>query len=85
MSLNKNTVIKIANLSKIDIKDSEIEELTSDLNKIVSWIEQLNEVDIENVLPQVVLKPQLWYQCILLPLNAVQAYEEIYNQNPLLI
>ena len=51
MSLNKNTVIKIANLSKIDIRDSEIEELTCDLNKIVSWIEQLNEVDIENVLP----------------------------------
>ena len=32
MSLNKNTVIKIANLSKIDIRDSEIEEFSTNLH-----------------------------------------------------
>ena len=51
MSLDKATVIRIAALAKIYIEDSEIDVFTKELNKIVDWVEQLNEVDIEGVEP----------------------------------
>ena len=51
MSLDKTTIIKIANLAKIHVDNSEIEAFTKELNKIVDWVEQLNEVDIKDVEP----------------------------------
>ena len=51
MSLDKATVVRIATLAKIHIEDSEIDVFTKELNKIVDWVEQLNEVDIEGVEP----------------------------------
>jgi len=51
MSLDKATVVRIATLAKIHIEDLEIEVFTKELNKIVDWVEQLNEVDVEGVEP----------------------------------
>jgi len=51
MKIDKNTILKIAKLSRIKIKDSEIEELTKQLSSILDWVEQLNEVDTKNVDP----------------------------------
>ena len=51
MSLDKATVVRIAALAKIHIEDSEIDVFTKELNKIVDWVEQLNEVDVEGVEP----------------------------------
>ena len=51
MSLDKATVVRIATLAKIYIEDSEIDVFTKELNKIVHWVEQLNEVDVEGVEP----------------------------------
>ena len=51
MSLDRATVIRIANLAKIHIDDSEIDILTKELSQILNWVEQLNEVDVKNVKP----------------------------------
>ena len=51
MKIDKNTTLKIAKLSRIKIKDDEIDELSNQLSSIVSWVEQLNEVNTDNVEP----------------------------------
>ena len=51
MSLDKTTLERVAYLSRIKIDASEINKMTSELNNIMKWIEELNEVDVENVNP----------------------------------
>ena len=51
MKIDKNTTLKIAKLSRIKIKDDEIDELSTQLSAIVSWVEQLNEVNTDNIEP----------------------------------
>ena len=51
MSLDRATVIRIANLAKIHIDDSEIDIFTKELSQILHWVEQLNEVDVKNIKP----------------------------------
>ena len=51
MKIDKNTILKIAKLSRIKIEDNEVEELSSELSLIVDWVEQLNEVNTENIKP----------------------------------
>lgn len=51
MSLNKNTVKYLADLSRIAVSEDEEASLLQDLNKIVAYIEQLNEVDTTHVEP----------------------------------
>ena len=51
MSLDKSTLERVAYLARIKINDSEIEKITTELNNIMKWIEELNEVDIRNEKP----------------------------------
>ena len=51
MKIDKNTTLKIAKLSRIKIKDDEIEEFSIQLSSILDWVEQLNEVNTENIKP----------------------------------
>ena len=51
MSLDKTTLERVAYLARIKIDASEINKMTSELNNIMKWIEELNEVDVENVKP----------------------------------
>jgi aspartyl-tRNA(Asn)/glutamyl-tRNA(Gln) amidotransferase subunit C len=51
LKIDKNTTLKIAKLSRIKIKDDEVDELSTQLSSIVSWVEQLNEVNTDNVEP----------------------------------
>ena len=51
MSLDKSTLERVAFLARIKIDDSEIKKMTTELNNIMKWIEELNEVDVENVNP----------------------------------
>lgn len=45
------TVKRIARLSRLHVAESRQVELADELNGILSWIEQLNEVDVEGVEP----------------------------------
>lgn len=51
MSLDKDTVKKVARLARIEMNDAEIEHYQGKLNNIIGFVEQLSEVDTDNVAP----------------------------------
>ncbi len=51
MALDKATVARIASLARIKVADAECERVAGELDKIIVWVEQLNEVDTSNVAP----------------------------------
>jgi aspartyl-tRNA(Asn)/glutamyl-tRNA(Gln) amidotransferase subunit C len=51
MALDPATVRRIATLARIRMDDAEVTTLVGELNSILGWIEQLNEVDIGGVDP----------------------------------
>ena len=51
MALDPTTMRRIANLSRIRVEDDQLETLSLELNGILGWIEQLNEVNVDGVEP----------------------------------
>jgi aspartyl-tRNA(Asn)/glutamyl-tRNA(Gln) amidotransferase subunit C len=51
MSLDAATVRRIASLARIRVAETEVATLQQELNGILGWIEQLNEVDVTGVEP----------------------------------
>ena len=51
MSLNKKQVKEIAQLAKLSINDSEIEQSTIELNNILSLMAELAEIETDHVEP----------------------------------
>jgi len=51
LKIDKNTINKIAKLSRIKLEEKEADSLIKDLNSILDWVEQLNEVNTEKVQP----------------------------------
>jgi len=51
MSLDAATVRRIANLARIRVAEHEVATLQQELNGILGWIEQLQEVDVSAVEP----------------------------------
>ncbi len=51
MSVTKDDVRKVARLSRIAVPDERLEELAGELNGIMGWIDQLNEVNVDGVEP----------------------------------
>ena len=51
MSLNKEQVKEIAQLAKLSINDSEIEQSTIELNNILSLMAELGEIETDYVEP----------------------------------
>ena len=57
MSVDQNTVRRIARLARIAVTDDEVPHLQGELNAILSFVEQLNEVDVEGVEPMTSVTP----------------------------
>ena len=51
MAIDAATVRKVARLARIAEPEEKLEPLAKELNAIISWIEQLNEVDTDGVEP----------------------------------
>lgn len=51
MSVDKDTVAKIARLARVRVDESQQEALAGELSNILGWIEQLSELDTEGVEP----------------------------------
>ena len=51
MAVTAETVRKVAHLARIKTPEDRLEPLAQELNGILKWIEQLDEVDIEGVEP----------------------------------
>ncbi len=51
MKLDTNTINKIAKLARIRLSEDEAKVLLKDMNSILDWVEQLNEVNTDFVEP----------------------------------
>jgi aspartyl-tRNA(Asn)/glutamyl-tRNA(Gln) amidotransferase subunit C len=51
MSLDAATIRRIATLARIRVEEHELAPLAAELNGILRWIEQLNEVNVDGVEP----------------------------------
>lgn len=57
MSVDTATVRHIAKLARIAMSDAEAEAFVPELNNILGWVEQLQEVDVEGVEPMTAVIP----------------------------
>ena len=55
MKIDSKTVDKLAELAKLEFDDKSKEEIVKDLNRVVSFIEKLNELDTTSVEPLIYL------------------------------
>ena len=51
--INEDSVKHIAKLARLSLTDEEIKKLTNDLTEVVTYVEQLKELDTEGVEPMV--------------------------------
>jgi aspartyl-tRNA(Asn)/glutamyl-tRNA(Gln) amidotransferase subunit C len=51
MSLDPAAVRRIARLARLRVDDAQVAQIQGELNGILGWIDQLNEVDVEGVEP----------------------------------
>jgi aspartyl-tRNA(Asn)/glutamyl-tRNA(Gln) amidotransferase subunit C len=59
MKIDKQTVHKVADLARIAIKDNEVDTLTQEMNKILTFMEKLNELDTTQVKPLVYMNEEV--------------------------
>lgn len=57
MSVDLDTVKRVAHLARIAVTDSDAERMTGELNVILGFVEQLNEVDVDGVEPMTSVIP----------------------------
>lgn len=51
MEVNDAMIEKLAHLSRLQFDDAEKKEIKNDLQKMISFVEKLNELDLEGVEP----------------------------------
>jgi len=57
MSVDLETVRRIARLARIAVTDDDVPHLQGELNAILSFVEQLNEVDVRGIEPMTSVTP----------------------------
>lgn len=62
MSVDAQTVRRIAHLARIAVADEEVEHLRGELNAILAFVEQLSEVDVDGVEPMTSVTPMTMKQ-----------------------
>lgn len=51
MAVDRATVAQIAKLARIRVPEDQLDALSGELSNILTWIEQLDELDTEGVAP----------------------------------
>jgi len=72
MSVDKQTVAKIASLARIQMGDAELERMVPELNNILEWVEHLSEVDCTGVEPMTAVIP-----------NTLRLRDDVVDADPL--
>ncbi|TDG35923.1 Asp-tRNA(Asn)/Glu-tRNA(Gln) amidotransferase subunit GatC [Pedobacter changchengzhani] len=64
MILDAKAIYKIADLARIHIEEKDVDTLIPEMNKILSFMEKLNELDTANVAPLVYMNEttNIWRQ-----------------------
>ena len=57
MSINEDEARKVAHLARIAVEDSNLPALAAELNNILHFMEQLNEVDVDGIEPMTGVTP----------------------------
>ena len=57
MSVDQETVRRIARLARIAISDDDVPHLQGELNAILAFVEQLDEVDVQGIEPMTSVTP----------------------------
>jgi len=57
MSVDADTVRRIAHLARIAVAEDEVEHLKGELNAMLAFVEQLSEVKVEGVEPMTSVTP----------------------------
>ena len=57
MSVDADTVRRVAHLERIAVADDEVEHLRGELNAMLAFVEQLSEVDVAGVEPMTSVMP----------------------------
>ena len=59
MKIDKTMVDKLADLARLEFENEAKEEIINDLNRIVSFVEKLNELDTSNVEPLIYMNEEV--------------------------
>tara|TARA_Y100001970_G_scaffold294331_1_gene450838 strand:+ start:147973 stop:148260 length:288 start_codon:yes stop_codon:yes gene_type:complete len=51
MGIDKATVLRISRLARIQLDEQGIDSIAKDLDSIINWVEQLNEVNTKGITP----------------------------------
>jgi aspartyl-tRNA(Asn)/glutamyl-tRNA(Gln) amidotransferase subunit C len=51
MNIDKEQLHKIAHLARLEMPESAEKELMDSLNSVLTWMEELNEINTDNVAP----------------------------------
>ena len=51
MKIDKSTLQKMAHLARLEIEEKDEKSMIKDMNEILTWVEQLDEVDTTSVEP----------------------------------
>jgi aspartyl-tRNA(Asn)/glutamyl-tRNA(Gln) amidotransferase subunit C len=57
MSVDADTVRRVAHLARVAVAGDEVEGLKGELNAILAFVEQLTEVDVEGIEPMTSVRP----------------------------
>jgi aspartyl-tRNA(Asn)/glutamyl-tRNA(Gln) amidotransferase subunit C len=57
MSVDSDTVRRVAHLARIAVAEGEVESLRGELNAILAFVEQLGEVDVNDIEPMSSVAP----------------------------
>ncbi|MCC8426691.1 Asp-tRNA(Asn)/Glu-tRNA(Gln) amidotransferase subunit GatC [Mucilaginibacter sp. UR6-11] len=59
MNIDSDTVDKIAHLARLELADTEKQDMIADMNKILDFMAKLNEIDTSGVEPLVYLSNEV--------------------------
>jgi len=72
MSVDTETVARIAALARLKVSEEELAAMVPELNGILAWVEQLGEVDVAGVEPMTAVIP-----------NTLRLREDVIDADPL--
>ncbi len=51
MRITEKDILKVANLARLDLSDSEVNGMTEQVGKILRYVDKLNELDTDGIEP----------------------------------
>ena len=72
MSIDRETVARIASLARIEMGEDELARMAPELSNILDWVEQLGEVDVSGVEPMTAVIP-----------NTLRLRDDVVDADPL--